>query len=335
MSEDVRGWLTPRAVAAEAGVSQEFDLSQCVREPIHLLGGVQSYGALVAARLDDAVVDTVSRNAADVLGRAAGELVGRPFTELIGDEQWALAMESASVVEDAVDPAAPGPDGGAAPGGPDGGGGQAGGAGGGQDGPASSGVLPMTLEGEGEGGPRSYDVTVHRSGELLVLEFEPRTTGGPFVFQNFYPKVRRALQKLQGASDVTECCAAAVREVQALTGYDRVVAYRFDGRDGPGQVIAEARNEGREPWLGLWFPASDIPPQARRLYARNWIRVIGDVDDRTAGLLPELREETGRPLDLSASVLRTVSGYHLEYLRNIGWPRPCPYRCCTTGSCGG
>ncbi|MEU1793390.1 ATP-binding protein [Streptomyces californicus] len=316
MSEDVRGWLTPRAVAAEAGVSQEFDLSQCVREPIHLLGGVQSYGALVAARLDDAVVDTVSRNAADVLGRAAGELVGRPFTELIGDEQWALAMESASVVEDAVDPAAPGPDGGAAPGGQDGGGGQAGGAGGGQDGPASSGVLPMTLE--GEGGPRSYDVTVHRSGELLVLEFEPRTTGGPFVFQNFYPKVRRALQKLQGASDVTECCAAAVREVQALTGYDRVVAYRFDGRDGPGQVIAEARNEGREPWLGLWFPASDIPPQARRLYARNWIRVIGDVDDRTAGLLPELREETGRPLDLSASVLRTVSGYHLEYLRNIG-----------------
>ncbi|MFI1191034.1 ATP-binding protein [Streptomyces californicus] len=319
MSDDVRGWLTPRAVAAEAGVSQEFDLSQCVREPIHLLGGVQSYGALVAARLDDAVVDTVSRNAAEVLGRAAGDLLGRPLTELIGDEQWALARESASVVEDAVDPAAPGPDGGA-DGGVDGGGG------GGQDGPASSGVLPLTLEGGSEAGaeaggvgdPRSYDVTVHRNGGLLILEFEPRATGGPFVFQNFYPKVRRALQKLQGASDVTECCAAAVREVQALTGYDRVVAYRFDGRDGPGQVIAEARDEGREPWLGLWFPASDIPPQARRLYARNWIRVIGDVDDRTAGLLPELRQETGQPLDLSASVLRTVSGYHLEYLRNIG-----------------
>ncbi|WP_228989555.1 ATP-binding protein [Streptomyces sp. DH8] len=300
MSDDVRGWLTPRAVAAETGVNQEFDLSQCVREPIHLLGGVQSYGALIAARLDDAVVDTVSRNAADVLGRAAGELLGRPLTELIGDEQWALARESTSVLEAAVDPASPGagPDGGA------------------QDGPTSTGVLPLTVE--GEGGPRSYDVTVHRDGDLLVLEFEPRPVDGPFVFQNFYPKVRRALQKLQGATDVTACCTAAVREVQALTGYDRVVAYRFDGRDGPGQVIAEARNEGREPWLGLWFPATDIPPQARRLYARNWIRVIGDVDDRTAGLVPELREETGQPLDLSASVLRTVSGYHLEYLRNIG-----------------
>ncbi|MGW7226691.1 ATP-binding protein [Streptomyces cyaneofuscatus] len=288
--DDVRGWLSPKAVAAEAGVSQEFDLSQCVREPIHLLGGVQSYGALVAARLHDAVVDTVSRNAGDVLGRVAGELVGRPVTELVGDEQWALARESTEAA-------------GAGEGTP--------------DGPAASGVLSLSLESD-DGRVRLFDVTVHRVAELLVLEFEPRAADGPFVFQNFYPRVRRALHRLQGAADVTECCAAAVREVQALTGYDRVVAYRFEGAEGPGQVIAEVRNEGREPWLGLWFPASDIPPQARRLYARNWIRVIGDVDDATVGLLPELREGTGEPLDLSGSILRTVSGYHLEYLRNIG-----------------
>lgn len=298
MSDEVRGWLSPKAVAAEAGVSQEFDLSQCVREPIHLLGGVQSYGALVAARLEDAVVDTVSRNAADVLGRAAEELVGRPVTELIGEEQWALAresMEAGSLGEEAAD--------------------------GGSErvagGPAASGVLALSLE-SGDGRARLFDVTVHRVAELLVLEFEPRSAEAPFVFQNFYPRVRRALHRLQGATGVTECCAAAVREVQALTGYDRVVAYRFDGADGPGQVVAEVRNEGREPWLGLWFPATDIPPQARRLYARNWIRVIGDVDDATVGLLPELREGADEPLDLSGSILRTVSGYHLEYLRNIG-----------------
>ncbi|MFD8619086.1 ATP-binding protein [Streptomyces sp. NPDC059513] len=290
MSDEVRGWLSPKAVAAEAGVSQEFDLSQCVREPIHLLGGVQSYGALVAVRRHDAVVDTVSRNTGEVLGRAAGELVGRPVTELIGDEQWALARESTEAVE-------PGE--------------------GAPDGPAASGVLSLSLE-PGDGRVRPFDVTVHRVAELLVLEFEPRGADGPFVFQNFYPRVRRALHRLQGATGVTECCAAAVREVQALTGYDRVVAYRFDGPDGPGQVIAEVRDEGREPWLGLWFPASDIPPQARRLYARTWIRVIGDVDDTTVGLLPERREGTGEPLDLSGSILRTVSGYHLEYLRNIG-----------------
>ncbi|NEE60785.1 histidine kinase, partial [Streptomyces sp. SID8455] len=92
MSDEVRGWLSPKAVAAEAGVSQEFDLSQCVREPIHLLGGVQSYGALIAARPHDAVVDTVSRNTDELLGRAAAELVGRPVTELIGEDQWALVL---------------------------------------------------------------------------------------------------------------------------------------------------------------------------------------------------------------------------------------------------
>ncbi|MFJ9621036.1 ATP-binding protein [Streptomyces sp. NPDC101181] len=327
VADEVRGWLSPKAVAAEAAVSQEFDLSQCVREPIHLLGGVQSYGALVAARTRDGVVDTVSRNAAEVLGRAAGDLVGRPVTELIGPEQWELARESVREAE------APERTPGESPHEP-------------PDGPAASGVVSFVLEAGGVGAAgepgragalgesrepgraggaagsggraRYFDVTVHRVAELLVLEFEPRAAEGPFVFQSFYPRVRRALHRLQGAGDVVECCAAAVREVQALTGYDRVVAYRFDGAEGPGQVIAEAREEGREPWLGLWFPASDIPPQARRLYARNWIRVIGDVDDATAGLLPEVREGTGEPLDLSGSVLRTVSGYHLEYLRNIG-----------------
>ncbi|MCR8942849.1 ATP-binding protein [Streptomyces sp. OUCMDZ-4982] len=298
MTDEVRGWLTPKAVAAEAGVSQEFDLSQCVREPIHLLGGVQSYGALIAARLHGAVVDTVSRNTGEVLGVAAEELVGRPVTELIGDEQWALARE----ITEAAGP----PEGPAEPGAPEGA----------PSGPVASGVLSLSLERDGQ--DRLFDVTVHRVAELLVLEFEPRAAEGPFVFQNFYPRVRSALHRLQGAADVTECCAAAVREVRALTGYDRVVAYRFDGAEGPGQVIAEARGEGREPWLGLWFPASDIPPQARRLYARNWIRVIGDVGDATVGLLPEVREGTGEPLDLSGSTLRTVSGYHLEYLRNIG-----------------
>lgn len=299
MTDEVRGWLTPKAVAAEAGVSQEFDLSQCVREPIHLLGGVQSYGALIAARLHGAVVDTVSRNTGAVLGVAAEELVGRPVTELIGDEQWALAREIAEAGEP--------PEGASESGRP--------GVAGEPSGPVASGVLSLSLERDGQA--RLFDVTVHRVAELLVLEFEPRSAEGPFVFQNFYPRVRSALHRLQGAADVTACCAAAVREVRALTGYDRVVAYRFDGADGPGQVIAEARGEGREPWLGLWFPASDIPPQARRLYARNWIRVIGDVDDATVGLLPEVREGTGEPLDLSGSTLRTVSGYHLEYLRNI------------------
>ncbi|KPC82783.1 hypothetical protein ADL27_47355, partial [Streptomyces sp. NRRL F-6602] len=94
--------------------------------------------------------------------------------------------------------------------------------------------------------------------------------------------------------------------MRALTGFERVVAYRFDGADGPGEVVAESVADGWEPWLGLWFPATDIPPQARRLYEENWIRVIGDVDDATARLVPERRADTGGVLDLSRAGLRTV-----------------------------
>lgn len=83
-----------------------------------------------------------------------------------------------------------------------------------------------------------------------------------------------------------ECCQAAAHEIRALTGFDRVVVYRFEGVDGPGEVVAEEVADGHEPWLGLWFPASDIPPQARRLYRDNWIRVIVDVDDASVGLHP-------------------------------------------------
>ncbi|MFF4652226.1 ATP-binding protein [Streptomyces sp. NPDC001380] len=273
-------WLSERAVEAERQVSDAFDLGACVREPIHLLGGVQSYGTLLAVRAADGVVDSAALNTGDLLGAEAQDLVGTGAARLLGAEQWAQAREAAETD------------------------------------PAGGGLLPMTVT--VDGCPRLFDVTVHRTDDLLVLEFEPRTAGAPFAFQDFYPGVRRALRRLQGAATAAECCRAAVREVRALTGYDRVVAYRFDGEDGPGEVVAEEIAEGREPWLGLWFPASDIPPQARRLYTRNWIRVIADVDDPTVGLHPPVRPATGQPLDLSGSVLRTVSGYHLEYLRNIG-----------------
>ncbi|MGW4645604.1 ATP-binding protein [Kitasatospora sp. NPDC004289] len=278
---EIDGWLSEREVAAEQAVGGDFDLSACVREEIHLLGGVQSHGTLLAVDTTTGLVDTAAANAGELLGAPGRSPVGLPAEELLGARQYAEAVEAA---ED---------EGGAAA------------------------LLPMVLEGAGEGGRRTVDVTVHRDGPLLVLEFEPRTEP-QFRFDGFYRGVRQALKRLQKSGTVLECCEAAVREVRALTGFDRVVAYRFDGEDGPGEVLAEDAAAGRDPWLGLWFPATDIPPQARRLYRENWIRVIADVEDPTVGLEPPLRPSTGRPLDLSGAVLRTVSGFHLEYLRNIG-----------------
>ena len=93
--------------------------------------------------------------------------------------------------------------------------------------------------------------------------------------------------------------------------------YRFH-EDGSGSVDAEARDAAHEPYLGLRYPASDIPAQARRLYLKNWLRLIFDADQKPARIVPALRPDTGAPLDLSFSVLRSVSPIHIEYMKNMG-----------------
>ncbi|PRH78439.1 histidine kinase [Streptomyces solincola] len=272
-------WLSRRAHEAEGAAAGGFDLTQCVREPIHLLGGVQSCGSLVAVDPATGLVEVAAANTGALLGVAAADLVGGPVTRLLPAALFEEAVRAAGD-EDGV-PAALDP--------------------------------PEEVTARG----RRFDVSAHRRGGLLILEFEPRDDGDAQA-RGFYQGVRRALARLRSAAGVAECCEVAVREVRALTGFDRVVAYRFDGEDGPGEVVAEDVRHDWEPWLGLWFPATDIPPQARRLYRENWIRVIADVDDASVGLHPPVRPATGEPLDLSQAALRTVSGFHLEYLRNIG-----------------
>ncbi|GAA2545536.1 ATP-binding protein [Winogradskya consettensis] len=270
------GWLSDRATAAELETGTTFDLAECVREPIHRLGGVQSYGALVALEGDRVVV--ASANAAGMLG--VGSLVGAPVGLLLSTEQVGALTGLADADT------------------------------------GQTAMMPIELA-TGDG-PRRFDVTVHRSDGMLVLEFEPPAREPANEFMAFYAPIRAALVRLQRAVTVTEACQAAVQEIRAITGYDRVVAYRFESADGPGEVIAEEVVGDWEPWRGLWFPATDIPPQARLLYERNWIRVIADVEDTTAQLVPPVLPGSGEPLDLSLSVLRTVSPFHLEYLRNIG-----------------
>ncbi|OIK29227.1 ATP-binding protein [Streptomyces malaysiense] len=277
MDED---WLSPKARLAEASVPGGFDLSVCVRERIHLLGGVQSYGTLLAVDPDTGLVDTAAENAAALLGVPARDLVGGPVTRVLAAADWQAALETA-----------------------------------GTDGASAVG-FPVPA---GPDGHRSlFDVSVHRRDTLVLVEFEPHDPERAARSGGFYERARRALNRLRSATTVADCCQAAVAEVRALTGFERVVAYRFDGFDGPGEVLAESVADGWEPWLGLWFPATDIPPQARRLYEENWIRAIADVDDATARLVPPVREATDTPLDLSGAALRTVSEFHLEYLRNIG-----------------
>ena len=95
------------------------------------------------------------------------------------------------------------------------------------------------------------------------------------------------------------------------------MVYQFDAA-GSGTVIAEDRRDDLTPYLGLRYPASDIPKQAKQLYTRNWLRLIPTIDYAAAELLPSVNPLTQQPTDLSLAGLRSVSPIHLEYLHNMG-----------------
>jgi len=161
---------------------------------------------------------------------------------------------------------------------------------------------------------KKLDAVVHRSGDLVVVELEP---AGLPTYRDYGADTHAALMQLQAADTMRELLEEAVQVVRRITGYDRVMVYRFD-QDGHGQVVAEARAESLEPFLGLHYPASDIPAQARRLYVANPLRIIADIGYRPAGLLAAPGTTPSGPLDMTYSTLRSVSPIHIEYLRNMG-----------------
>ncbi|MBR0691870.1 HWE histidine kinase domain-containing protein [Bradyrhizobium lablabi] len=162
-------------------------------------------------------------------------------------------------------------------------------------------------------GGEPFDVAIHFSGAYLVIEAEPSVIE-PDV--NSGELVRLMLGRVRKTRGVTELAQEAARQVTILTGFDRVMVYRFH-QDGSGEVIAEVAKAGLESFLGLHYPASDIPQQARTLYTRNWLRIIADVDSRPVPLSSIATHSAGL-LDLSMSTLRSVSPIHIEYLQNMG-----------------
>ena len=157
-----------------------------------------------------------------------------------------------------------------------------------------------------------FDIAVHRTNGSIVLEFEHSNDAE----QDYIGYIRPLIDRMRTANSVEKLSALAARQIRAITGMDRVMVYRF-GPDDSGEVIAEAKIQELEPFLHLRYPASDIPKQARALYERNLLRVIGDVSDTGVEIMPVLNPE-GQPLDLSMSTTRAVSPIHLEYLKNMG-----------------
>jgi len=168
---------------------------------------------------------------------------------------------------------------------------------------------------DGVAGQPFYKLILHRYDELLWVEGEAVADTSVSAFD--LPALNLTLGQLLGADSLLDCCRVAVEQVRALTGFDRVAVYRF-ADDGSGEVIAEVVRPDLPPWLGLHYPATDVPQQARAMYLKNWLRFIPNATYAPVPLVPALTPGVGRPPDMTHAVLRSVSPVHLEYLRNMG-----------------
>jgi light-regulated signal transduction histidine kinase (bacteriophytochrome) len=162
------------------------------------------------------------------------------------------------------------------------------------------------------GGPETpgIDAIAYGSIGLLVLDIEPRREPEP---EDALALVQTMMRPVQLAESTQGVCEAIVAGMREATGFDRVMLYRFLP-DGSGAVIAEARGEGVDSFLGLHYPETDIPKPARLLPRARHIRLIPNADYTAAPVLPAGAE----PLELSQSGIRSVSQVHRAYLAKMG-----------------
>ncbi len=161
--------------------------------------------------------------------------------------------------------------------------------------------------------PRLFDALMHRPKDGgLILELEP--AGPPADLSG---PLQKGLQAIITAASLRHLAEETARLFKTVTGYDRVMVYRFDDQ-GHGEVFTEEREPHLEPYLGNRYPASDIPIIARRLYERNRVRLLVDVEFAPVPLIPELSPLSDAPLDMSLCILRSSSPIHIQYLKNMG-----------------
>nr|AHZ63990.1 phytochrome [Anomodon rostratus] len=177
---------------------------------------------------------------------------------------------------------------------------------------------PISVNCRSTGKP--FYAILHRIDVGLVIDFEPVrpndaivSTAGALQSHLLAAKAISRLQALPGG-DIGLLCDTVVEEVRELTGYDRVMAYKFH-EDEHGEVLAEIRRSDLEPYLGLHYPATDIPQASRFLFMKNRVRMIGDCYAPPVKVMQD--KDLRQPVSLAGSTLRAPHGCHAQYMGNM------------------
>jgi light-regulated signal transduction histidine kinase (bacteriophytochrome) len=255
-------------------MTHPHDLTNCEREPIHLLGHIQPFGCLLALDSNWTCV-LASENCADFIGSEPCAVFGQQASVIFSRDalhSFKSAVHSSRVTG------------------------------------LSERLFSQKISEHIE---TAFDISVHMSGQYVVLELEHANSQ---VQNGVVLTARNMISRLGDNEDLSALLNNAAKQIRTMSGYDRVMVYRFLP-DESGEVVAESTSAGVDSFLGLRYPASDIPKQARALYKKQLLRIIAGVGQVRVPILSTFGQSDA--LDLSACVTRAVSPIHLEYLKNM------------------
>jgi chemotaxis family two-component system sensor kinase Cph1 len=258
----------------------KVDLSNCDIEPIHILGKIQAHGFLIAVNNKTQLISYISENIGALIKEEPSNYIGQPFAKLEKKINFNVSGADLTISQLVTK---------------------------GINGKEPEVNNPIYLE----IGKTPYYLIVTLSGNDKLLEFEPILSDIEVDLQQI---IGRSMSGILSAKSLDEMLHITAIEIKKIINYDRVMVYEF-GEDGHGKIIAEAKIEELKSFLGLNYPASDIPKQARELYKLNLTRIIADVNSTDASLLAFSDQ---LPLNLTHAGLRAVSPIHIQYLRNMG-----------------
>jgi light-regulated signal transduction histidine kinase (bacteriophytochrome) len=259
--------------------SHHEDLINSEEEPSRIPESIQSHGAAIVIKEPELTILQVSANTGLRFGFAPEELLNQPLSLLLG------APEVERLRDQFLS----------------------------KDLDAAPHYLPTARIGKGS---RLFELALHRRGELLILECEPKPDDAD-THLDLPASLNSAIGRMRRAGSVGEACQTAADEARWLTGFDRVMIYKFKG-DGSGAVIAESLGGDFKPCLGLRYPASNITQHAREIYQSGRLLMKVDVNDRAVSLVPPVNPLTGAPLDMSHAVTRDLSPDYSARLSKTG-----------------